>query len=111
MHNHAEPEELTGNLIRSWGLSVEDYRDVITGLFRVAPKDEELRADVLYDAQKYPVALAIVERRFNGVSIVAEDRGALYAVWIERTQEDGALNEVVWFGEFTWGEIPLRDEL
>lgn len=93
--------------LRVCGISIEDYRDIILALFQAAPKGAAAHASKKVDSRGSPIAYATVSRNFERLTIVAEDRGSVYAVWINRIREDGSLMEVLEFGEFQWGALPV----
>lgn len=91
--------------LASCGISAQDYNDLIRALFQAAPKELRAHAVKRYTGRGYPVATTTVKRAFAGVTIVAEDRGSVYVVWVTRTDEEGRTAEMVKFAEFPWGQI------
>ena len=83
-------------------ISLKDYNNVIRALFIAAQKDQEVHPVRKVDSRGYPVAKAGVVRVFDGATLVAEDRGSVYAVWVNRIDEKGQTEEVVDFAEFPW---------
>jgi hypothetical protein len=93
--------------LRVHGISIEDYSDIILALFQAAPKDPAAHVSEEFDSKFSPTSNATVSRDFGSLRIDAEDRGPVYAVWIMRIQKDGGLGEVLEFGEFQWGALPV----
>ena len=96
--------------LRAWGVSLQDYQDVILALFQAAPKNRAAHVLMKFDRWGNPIPNATVSRDFGGLTILAEDRGAVYAVWVKRTQRDGSLEAVLAFAEFPWGKILPANE-
>jgi len=92
--------------LKGLAIGIEDYRDVIRALFQAGPKDKAARTATKLDAHGTPITLAAVERSFNGLTIVAEDRGSVYVVWVTKTREDGSLDEVLELAQFPLGPDP-----
>lgn len=83
-------------------ISLKDYNDVIQALFLAAPKDQKSHTIKKFNSRGCPVVNAGVMRVFDGATIVAEDRGSVYAVWVNRTDEKGQTEEVLSFAELPW---------
>lgn len=104
-HDNDEHFTLTSGIKESLAacrISLEDYNDVIQALFLAAPKDQESHTSKKADSRGFPVVNAGVMRVFDGATIVAEDRGSVYAVWINRTNKKGQTEEVLGFVELPW---------
>ncbi len=96
--------------LRKWGISLQDYRDVILALFQVAPKDPTFRSSRKLNARGYSNSPASVSRNFGNLTIAAEDRGVVYAVWVKKNRKDGIMEETLEFAEFPWGQVLPTDE-
>lgn len=105
--NHSNDEQCgkTSSIkesLKACKISLKDYDDLIQALVLAGSKDREAHAIKKIDSRGCPVANAGVMRVFEGATIVAEDRGSVYAVWINRINEKGQTEEVVCFAEFPW---------
>ena len=87
------------------GISDKDYKDLIRGLFLVAPKDRAAHVLTEFNSKGDPLASTEVRRVFGGFAIVAADRGEVYAVWVSKIDQDRGTEEVVEFAQFPWGQI------
>lgn len=90
--------------IEACGISPEDYDDLIQALFLAAPKDPSAHAETKFDSKGSPISTTSVSRSFDGVALVAEERGAVYAVWVNKIDEKGGTNKVVGFALLPWGQ-------
>lgn len=84
-------------------ISRSDYCSVINGLARVSTGNTSVSStSSRLDKHDWFRANAVVERFFGNCSIRAEDRGPVYAVWINTTADDGSLRRVLFFAEIPW---------
>jgi len=86
------------------GISNAEYQDVIEALYLAAPKDPAVHAETRFDRKGSPISYTSVSRFFDGATLIAEDRGAVYAVWVNRTDEARGTTQMVCFAEFSWGD-------
>ncbi len=91
--------------LAAWGISDKDYKDLIQGLFLAAPKDRAAHALTEFNSKGDPLASTEVRRVFGSFAIVAVDRGAVYAVWVSKIDQDRGTEEVVEIAQFPWGQI------
>ena len=99
-----DPVTAIRECLEGCGISAQEYRDVILGLFQAASTDPEDHRLKRYDNRGSPISHSSVSRNFEGVRVIAEDRGPVYAVWIVRTRPEATIEEVVGFAEFPWGQ-------
>jgi len=108
MSRETDERRGTGPNLREWleacGISPEDYDDLIQALFLAAPKDPAAHAVTRLDTRGSPLPITVVGRFFDSATVFAEDRGAVYAVWVSRIDRERATEEVVGFAEFPWGQ-------
>ena len=93
-----------GEALEWAGINQSDYAAVIGALFQAAPSDSSARLNRRLDRLGSPVANAYISRKFDGFSLVAEDRGPTYAVWVIEGG-GGPQSMVVFFAEFPWGQL------
>ena len=86
------------------GISNSEYQDVIQALYLAAPKDPAVHAETIFDRKGSPISYTSVSRFFEGATLIAEDRGAVYAVWVNRTDEAGGTTQMVGFAQFPWDQ-------
>ena len=75
---------------------------MILGLFKASSRDSSPQISKQLVGGGNPISWPTVTRDFAGITIVAEDRGPVYAVWLKRT--DRGAGEVLEFAEIPWGE-------
>lgn len=90
--------------LNACGISSEDYRDLIDALYMAAPKEPAAHADVKFDRKDTPISTTLVSRIFDGAILTAEERGAVYAVWVRKIDKERGTKEVVGFAQFAWGQ-------
>lgn len=86
------------------GISDSEYQDVIQALYLAAPKDPAVHAETRFDRKGSPIFYTSVSRFFDGATLIAEDRGAVYAVWVNMIDEHSGTTQMVGFAQFPWGE-------
>jgi hypothetical protein len=84
------------------GISGSEYCSIINGLACMCIRDPSIRMPLRLDRYGWVQANAIVEKIFGNCTIRAEDRGPVYAVWINATADDGSLQRVLFFAEIPW---------
>ena len=67
------------------------------------PKNPAAHAVTKIDSKGSPIAITFVSRNFDGVTLVAADRGAVYAVWVNKIDENRIATETVEFSQIPWG--------
>jgi len=82
-------------------ISRSDYYRIIDGLARVSTR-EMVSRPAKVDRHDWVGTNAVVERIFGNCTIRAEDRGPVYALWINATKDDGSLRRVLFFAEIPW---------
>lgn len=105
--NNAQKGEADTNIrdcLKSYGINSQDYDDLISALFLAAPKEPGAHDEVKLDRKESPISTTFVSRIFKGMSLTAEDRGAVYAVWVSRIDEEWGTKEVVGFAQLPWGQ-------
>ncbi len=88
--------------LRSCGISLQDYTDLTDALARISRRSHAADTSYRYDNTGVAFPYASISRMFDRCTIVAEDRGPVYAVWVKSTHADGGLREVLFFAELAW---------
>ncbi len=104
-----EVEMSIQDCLSACGIRSRDYADLIQALSLATSKDPIKHSKTKFDRAGYPLAIASVTRVFDGFTVVAEDRGTEYAVWVTKTGKNGTTEEVIGFAEFSWGRKSGRD--
>jgi len=102
---HSEPKDEGANLracLDACGISQQHYCDLIRALVEATSHDPAAHVVTRCDKEGYPIAIAGLLRVFDDITVIIEDRGASYAVWVKRTDAKGGTVKVLSFAEFPW---------
>ncbi len=95
-------ESALDRCLRSCGINLQDYYDLTDALVRISRRGHAADISYRYDKTGLAFSYASISRMFDSFTVVAEDRGPVYAVWVKSTYADGGLREVLFFDEFAW---------
>lgn len=95
-------DQVLKKCLSSCDIAYEDYKATIDALLQVASLNHTPHRLEEQERQKGGIISASLSVKFNGIEILLESRGPVYAVWIIHRDTIGCLDEILFFDELPW---------
>jgi hypothetical protein len=87
------------------GISYKEYSAVVQALEQATPRGRRKHLTIKYARNGQPIPNATIIRTFGDKELIVEDRGPVYAVWVRRIGEAGAVHKVLGFVQIPWEHL------